>query len=125
MTDWLTFEGRVIAMTWGDSTYTVLPLPDDVTAALERQGAKRVEGEINDHPVNRALIDVRLRKADPNIVETPDDVVLALRQADRTADWDALTAGKKRGMLHGITTAKRAETRQKRINALLEELAAK
>jgi len=68
---------------------------------------------------------VRLRKADPNIVETPDDVVLALRQADRTADWDALTAGKKRGMLHGITTAKRAETRQKRINALLEELAAK
>jgi len=116
------------------------------------KGAKRVEGEINDHPVNLALtkapvteqtflyagkdflkqcditpgalIDVRLRKADPNIVDTPEDVMLAIGQADRTADWDALTAGKKRGMLHSISTAKRVETRQKRISALLKDLAA-
>lgn len=30
-------------MEWGDSVYTVLPIPDDVSQALEALGAKRVE----------------------------------------------------------------------------------
>ncbi len=150
MSDYITFEGRVVPMVWGDSTYTVLPLPDDVTAELTAQGARRVEGEINDHPVNLALtkapvisqtfvyagksllrdcdvtpgemIEVRLRKADPNLVETPHDVLLALRAAEVMAHWDALTPGKQRGLLHGVNTAKRAETRAKRLAALITEL---
>lgn len=150
MDDYITFEARIVPMEWGDNTYTVLPLPDDVTDALTAQGAKRVEGEINDHPVNLALtkapvidqtflwagksllddcgvtpgewIDVRLRKADPNFVETPDDVLLALRQQDATSLWMALTPGKQRGHLHTINTAKRADTRAKRIAKLLTDL---
>lgn len=150
MDDYITFEGRVIPMEWGDSVYTVLPLPDKVCEALKAAGAKRVEGEINDHPVNLALtkapvidqtflwagkslleacditpgewIDVRLRKADPNFVETPDDVLLALRQAGATHLWTGLTPGKQRGHLHTITTAKRAETRSKRIAKLITDL---
>ncbi|MEY1557554.1 YdeI/OmpD-associated family protein [Yoonia sp. R2331] len=151
MTDYITFEGRVVPMIWGESTYTVLPLPDEVTAELAAQGARRVEGELNDYPVNLALtkapvidqtfvyagksllrdcditpgevIDVRLRKADPNLVEVPEDLTLALRAAEATHQWDALTPGKQRGLLHGVTSAKRAETRAKRIALLIKELA--
>ncbi len=150
MTDFITFEGRVVPMIWGDSTYTVLPLPADVSNSLAAQGARRVEGEINDHPVNLALtkapvitetfvytgqsllrdcgvtpgetIEVRFRKADPNVVEAPEDVILALRQADASAVWASLTPGKQRGLLHGVATAKRAETRVKRIAALIAEI---
>lgn len=148
MSDYLSFEGQVVPMEWGKSVYTVLPLPDDIAKALQADGARRVEGEINDHPVNLALttapvidqvflwtgksllqeigiapgepVYVRLRKADDS-VETPEDVMLALRQADATAKWEALTPGKKRGLLHGVNTAKRAETRAKRIAKLIAD----
>ncbi len=53
--DWLTFEGRIEAVTWGRSVYTILKLPADIAAALEAAGAKRVEGEIKEHAVNLAL----------------------------------------------------------------------
>ena len=144
------FEGRVEPMEWGKSVYTVLRLPPDITHALEAEGAKRVEGEINDHPVNLALtkapvfdgvflwagkslldeigiapgdaLEVRLRKADPDYVEVDTDVLQAIRAAEATDRWNALTAGKRRGLLHTITTAKRAETRAKRIAKMIAEL---
>ena len=144
------FEGRVEPMEWGKSVYTVLRLPPDITHVLEAEGAKRVEGEINDHPVNLALtkapvfdgvflwagkslldeigiapgdaLEVRLRKADPDIVEVDTDVLQAIRAAEATDNWNALTPGKRRGLLHTITTAKRAETRAKRIAEMIAEL---
>lgn len=150
MEDWLSFEGVIVAMEWGESVYTVLPLPDDIYDTLKAQGTKRVDVELNDCPFNMALtkapvidsvfiyagknilaaaeiepgqvIDVRLRKADENLVEVPDDVTLALRQAGLTDVWGALSAGKKRGMLHTISLAKRAPTRIKRIQKLIEAL---
>lgn len=148
MTDWVTFEGVVEPLQWGRATYTILRLPDEVVEALGN--AKRVEGEINEHWVNLApsrapvvegmflwagssLLDrlgivpgepleVRLRPAPEDQVETPDDVALALRQADLTSVWEGLTAGKRRGMLYQITTAKTAPTRAKRIHALIQSL---
>ena len=150
MSGYLHFEGQIVPMEWGTSIYTVLPLPDEVAQALQAQRARRVEGEINDHPINLALttapvidqvflwtgkslldqigiapgepLEVRLRKAPEDVVDTPEDVMLALRQADATAIWEALTPGKKRGLLHQINTAKRAETRAKRIAKLIAEL---
>ncbi len=150
MNDYLSFEGRVIPLEWGKSVYTVLPVPDDIAEALQAQGTRRVEGEINDHPVNLALtkapvfdgvflwaaksllkevgispgeiLDVRLRKADDAAVEVDDDIVLALRQGEATDLWAALTPGKQRGLLHGIKTAKRPETRAKRIHAMIAGL---
>nr|WP_238941552.1 YdeI/OmpD-associated family protein [Jannaschia sp. Os4] len=111
---------------------------------------RRVEGEIADHPVNLAptrapvrdgaflwtgkallaeigiapgeVVEVRLRPADPSEVEVPDDVAAALRAADRTAAWEATTPGRRRGMLQAVATAKRAETRAKRIAALVAGL---
>ena len=150
MSEYHVFEGEIIPIELGKSTYTVLPLPDQIADALQAEGARRVEGEINDHPVNLALtkapvidhiflwtgkslldeigiapgepVDVRLRKADDS-VETPEDVMLALRQADATAAWEALTPGKKRGLLHHVNIAKRAETRAKRITKLIADIA--
>jgi hypothetical protein len=53
VTDYVTFEGRITPLEWGMGVYTVLPLPDAVTEALGK--ARRVEGEIADHPVNLAV----------------------------------------------------------------------
>ena len=147
MSEYQTFEAMITPMEWGDSVYTVLPLPEEIVRALD---CKRVEGEIADYPVNLAItrapviedaflwtgkslldtigispgdvVEVRLRPADPNHVEVPEDVATALRAAERTPQWEALTPGKRRGHLHTIETAKRAETRAKRITALIEAL---
>ena len=149
MTDWILFEARIEPMEWGKNTYTVVRLPDDAADALPA-GTRRIEGEFGDVPINLALtkapvidgtfvytgktflrdsglapgevFDARIRPADPNDVETPDDVAHALRAAGRTADWAALTPGKQRGLLHLVNTAKRAETRAKRIAKLISEL---
>ena len=53
MTDWVTFEGRVVPLTWGRATYTILSLPEDVVQALGN--CRRAGGEIAEHPVNLAL----------------------------------------------------------------------
>jgi hypothetical protein len=146
--DYVTFEGRVEPMEWGRATYTILRLPPEVVQALGQ--TKRVEGEINDHPVNLALtrapvlpdvflwagqslldrvgiapgepLEVRLRPAADDVVDVPDDLALALRAADATAAWDALTPGKQRGLLYPVNSAKTAPTRERRIIALIASL---
>jgi hypothetical protein len=148
MSDYVSFEGRIVPLLWGRATYTILPLPAEVATELAR--AKRVEGEINDHPVNLApsrapemeglflwtgqslldrigltvgeAVEVRLRPAPDDAVDLPEDVALALRAADLTEIWEALTPGKRRGMLYQVASAKTAVTRVKRIGKLLEGL---
>ncbi|MEO0632574.1 MAG: YdeI/OmpD-associated family protein [Pseudomonadota bacterium] len=147
--DWHEFEGQIIPMLWGDQTFTILRILDDIIAALPA-GTKRIEGEFADYPVNLALtkapvidgvfvytgksflkdsgiapgdvFDARIRPADPAVIDTPDDVVIALRAAEKTGAWDALTPGRKRGLLHLVNSAKRADTRAKRIAKLVAEL---
>ena len=127
-----------------------MALPPKVLAALGK--TRRVEGEFNDHPVNLAItkappdvidtpflwagksllqkvglepgevFEARLKPVSGDIVETPQDITNALRSAGKTDAWDALTPGKKRGMIHQVDSAKRAETRVKRIAKLLAEL---
>jgi hypothetical protein len=150
LTEYITFEGRIEPLVWGKSTYTILRLPKAVSVALGR--TKRVEGEMNDHPVNLALtrapvcpdvflwagqslldrisiapgepLEVRLRPAPDDRVDVPDDVILALRGANASEAWAALTPGKQRGLLYQISTAKTAPTRIKRIAAMITALAA-
>lgn len=146
--DWITFEAAIEPMEWGRATYTILPLPPRIVAALGP--TRRVEGEIGDHPVNlaitrapvrdgpflwtgRALLDavgiepgepveIRLRPAPDDAVDTPPDVVHALRAAEATAAWAALTPGRRRTLLHPVASARRPETRARRIGALLRAL---
>lgn len=148
MSEYVAFESRVEPMEWGKSTYTVMRIPPDALAAIGP--TRRVEGEINDHPVNLALTkapaiedvfvwagksflkevglapgelaEIRLRAAPDDVVEVPADVTNALRSSGLIDRWDKLTPGKKRGLLHQVGTAKRAETRTRRIAALLATL---
>ncbi|MEO1734253.1 MAG: YdeI/OmpD-associated family protein [Pseudomonadota bacterium] len=150
MQNWLEFEGRIEPLVWGRGTYTILRLPAWVSTSLQAQNTKRVEGEIADFPVNLGLakspevdgvflwtgkslldqigvvpghaLNIRLRPTDPDHVDTPSDVNAALSAADVTHVWTELTPGKRRGLLHQVQTAKRAETRNKRIAALVSHL---
>ncbi len=146
--DWVTFEGRVEPMVWGRSTYTILRVPAAVVTALHP--ARRVMGEIAEHPVNLALtrapviddvflwtgktlldrigiepgerVEVRLRPAPDDLVTLDPDIDNALRGAGLSDRWESLTPGRRRGLLHHIGTAKTQTTRAKRIANLLEEL---
>lgn len=148
MTEFVTFEGRIEAVDWGRATYTILRVPEEVLAALGP--TKRVEGEMAEHPVNLALsrapvvegvflwtgqslldrigaspgemVEVRLRPAPDDAVDTPEDVAGALARAGLMALWEGLTAGKRRGLLYHIATAKTAPTRDKRIARLVADL---
>lgn len=148
MNGWVTFEGRVVPLAWGRSTYTILPLPDDMAAALGP--CRRVEGEIAEHPVNLALsrapvvegaflwagqslldrigispgepVEVRLRPAPDDRVDVDPDIEAALRAGGMAAAWEALTPGKRRGLLYQVATAKTEATRQKRIAKLVDDL---
>jgi hypothetical protein len=146
---YITFDGRIVPLTWGRATYTILPLPAAVVAALGP--ARRVEGEIAEHPVNLALsrapvvegaflwtgasllarvgvapgdaVEVRLRPAADDRVDVPDDVSAALLAAGALAAWDALSPGRRRGLLYRIDSARTAPTRAKRIAAVVAEVA--
>ena len=150
MNEYLTFDAKVQPLVWGKSTFTIVRLPQTIAEEFLAIGAKRVEGEMNDHPVNLALtkappvdgvflwagkslldrigvrpgenFEVRLRMADTDGVEVPLDVLRALRSAGVAAQWEGLTPGKRRGLLYKIESAKRAETRASRISALAEFL---
>jgi hypothetical protein len=150
MTDWLCFEGRIEAVVWGRASYTLMRLPPDVADALLDAGAKRVEGEMNEHPVNLALtrapvvedvflwtgqsllerigvapgdvLEVRLRPVPDDRVDLPGDLALALAEAGVADRWEALTPGRRRGMLYKLDTARTASTRAKRIAALVAGL---
>ncbi|MEM6823911.1 MAG: YdeI/OmpD-associated family protein [Pseudomonadota bacterium] len=146
--EYVAFEGTVEPMPWGDKTYTVLPVPHEVVARLG--DTKRVEGEIADHPVNLALsrapviegvflwtgrallerigidpgeqVEVRLRAAPADAVEIPGDLRNALLRTNSIGLWEALSPGKRRGALHQVVSAKRPETRARRIDALIAHL---
>ena len=144
MTGYITFEGRIEPLVWGKATYAILRLPEEVTKALRQ--ANGVEGEIADHPVNLAptlapvvegaflwagkslsarigvepgaLMEVRLRPADPREVDLAGDIETALRAGQVIDAWQALTPGKRRGHLYQVEVAKTLGTRAKRIAAL-------
>ena len=148
---YVSFEARIVPLRWGENTYTILPLPAAVMDALG--GARRVEGEIGEHPVNMGVaradpavlegpflytgkaflaeagiapsetVEVRLRPADPDAVEMPEGLEAAIRAAGLTAAWEALTPGRRRALAHPVRAAKRAETRARRIAALISDLA--
>ncbi|MGL4320143.1 MAG: YdeI/OmpD-associated family protein [Paracoccaceae bacterium] len=148
MTEYIAFQGRIEPMVWGRATYTILRVPKTVVAALGP--TKRVEGEMNDHPINLALtrapvcpdvflwagqsllerigiapddlLEVRLRPAPDDLVDVPDDVAFALQSTGQTSVWAALTPGKQRRLLYQIGTAKTASTRSKRITTLIATL---
>ncbi len=132
--------------------YSVVDLPPALAADLPFDGPRlRIEGEIDGVPFEAALmpdgggghylmtpskmlkklgktvgdsVTVAFGIADPNAVPEPPELRAALDELpDLRMVWDGLTPGKRRGLVHGIATAKRPETRIKRVGALIDQLA--
>ena len=57
-------------------------------------------------------------------VEVPADLAAALDAAGARAAFDALTFSRRKELARGVTEAKRPETRERRIAAVVEELSA-
>jgi hypothetical protein len=143
---WVEFDGFIEPMEWGRSTYTVIRVPSDCVVALEVRG-RRVEGLIDDVPVNLALtrspaidgvflwagksllrrlrvvagdsVHVRLRPADPDAVSVPDDVASALESSSSQGRWGQLTPGRRRALLARVDSAATRRTRARRIDELI------
>ena len=133
----------------GDLHYTVVFAPPDVVAVLPGGGPLRVRGELAEMPVEGALmpvrgrryllvpapllrerglavgdsVEVRLSLADPDAVEVPSELRLAIHAEDALARaWEALTVGRRRGLAHRVASAKRADTRAKRVSEIVAAL---
>lgn len=133
----------------GELHYTVVFAPSEVVAALPGGGPLRVAGEVAEMPVEGALmptdgrrylmvprdlmrerglkvgdtVEVRLSLSDPDAVDVPNDLRLALNaEAELAGAWDALTPGRRRGCAHRVASAKRSETRAKRVDEIVAAL---
>ena len=58
----------------------------------------------------------------PRTVELPDDLAAALRGGDAQANFDALSPSARKAHVTNVESAKTAETRQRRIDAIVAKL---
>ena len=131
--------------------YTVVYLPDALKEVLplKQSPRLRISGEVNDYPFEAALTPVkgawyillsketldnidarpgdvatiRFRIADQNAVQMPDALIDALDRNENMRDlWDSLTPGKQRGLAYLVASAKRDETKAKRVALVFDVL---
>ncbi len=146
-----TFEGRVVLHNLGTYTYTVIFLPPELCGdlPLDEHPRLRVEGEVGEQPFEGAWqpvrgrwyimlskqllrdaelsvgdeVGVRFAVVDQSAVEVPLALRLALEADERAASaWEGLSAGKRRGLVHRVLSAKTATTRGRRVAEVLETL---
>lgn len=148
--EWVEFDALVEVIPWGRSVYTVIRLDRALEEAARAAGTRRVEGTIDDVPVNvgvnRAdvlpdafmyagkgllrrlgarpgdLVDCRLRPADPDDVPLADDVHRALADAGRLEAFERRSPAQRRRLLQPIEDAVKVETRQQRTAAMVRAL---
>ena len=148
--DWISFDGQIEIMFWGEKVYTVLKIPEDVLRTIDQFNSKRVDLEIRDFSYNLALTkapifdgvflyfgkdkltetnlsvgditEFRLRASDPNCVEIPAELQEALILNDAEKLWNELSPGMRRTKLQPILKAKQETTKGRRIHALIHSL---
>ncbi|MEN0109993.1 MAG: YdeI/OmpD-associated family protein [Planctomycetota bacterium] len=131
--------------------YSVVWLPERLNAdlPLKQHPRLRVDAEVDGRPHHGAFmpvrgrwylllskktlaairrsdgdrVHVRFRVADQEAVDVPAELRHAL-EADALAQaaWEASTAGRRRGLAYRVASAKRAETRERRVEEVLDEL---
>ena len=145
------FEGVVEHHFVSTYRYTVVFLPAGLAAELpfDKHPRLRASGEINDVPFSAAWqpvrgrwymmlskrllrdaelsvgdpADVRFRVEDADSVDVPVALADALAaNATAGAAWAGLSAGKRRGFAHLVSSAKTAPTQQKRLAEVLQAL---
>lgn len=145
------FEGRVVHHDLGTMRYTVVFLPEEIAAALplDAHPRLRMSGELDGVPISGAwqpsrgrwylmlsksalrdagrrvgdTVELRFRVEDQDEVAVPEALQAALDADDRArAAWEALSAGRRRGLAHRIATAKTATTLGARLQELITAL---
>jgi hypothetical protein len=148
--EWVEFDALVEVMPWGRNVYIILRLKRALENAVSNARTRRVEGTIEDVPVNvgvnRAdvlpdafmyagktlqrrlgarpgdVVHCRLRPADPDDVPLADDIHRALVDAGRLTAFERKTPAERRRLLQPIEAAVKPQTRQQRTTALLRSL---
>jgi hypothetical protein len=134
------------------AAWTFLVLPKKASAKLPTRGPTAVEGTINDHPFKAVLapdgqrshwLKVDRRTAEAAGAAAGDTVTLELKPAakepeprvpadlgkalaavpDARETWSDITPAARRDWIHWITSAKRQETRERRIGSACDMLA--
>ncbi|MEM6799390.1 MAG: YdeI/OmpD-associated family protein [Planctomycetota bacterium] len=146
------FETKVAIHDFGRMAYHVAFLPVETLSELPLGGKKRlrIAGEINGHPyrggclpagegkyyliLSKAFLKscrckagdrifVQFSLDDPDAVDVPKELQFALDANPRAADaWQKLTSGKRRGLAYRVATAKRAATRENRVEEVMQDL---
>ncbi len=145
------FETAITRHAVGTYHYTVVYLPDAIARTLPfaQHPRLRIEADVGGVPVKGAWqpakgvwylmlpkaglrhagltigdhVEVAFRVIAQDDVDVPTELAEALaRSAKRRKAWAAHTAGTQRGLAHFVESAKRAETRQKRLEAVLAAL---
>lgn len=145
------FEAKVKLLQFENFSLSVAVLPKKLESKLplKQLPRLRITGEINGIRFEGALqptkqgwylmVSRRLLKicgsavgekvtvdfdiADQDAVEIPDELRFALDADDEAASrWNALTPGKRRGFAYRIASAKRPETRERRVEEMIQLL---
>lgn len=145
------FRETVVAHDFGKFAYTVVYLPDELVGELplKKFPRLRINAEVNEFELEAALqptagrwflllskrvlkacdaalgdsVRVRFCIADQDAVNVPEELQQALNgDANATSKWEALTPGKQRSFAYRVASAKRLETRLKRVNEVFEML---
>ena len=149
------FRGKISQRKLGKMRQNLVWLPDEIRQQLplDQYPRLRVMAEVNELRINGAwqpsrgrwflLLSKKFCKlcgvgvgdevkiefwiADQNAIEIPDELRFALEADEKAAAlWERTTIGKRRAMAHYVDGAKRAETRERRVEemiAMLEEVA--
>lgn len=145
------FSTKLKSHQFGRVSYVVAYLPKKLIRELplEENPRLRIDGEINGFRFDNALhpsrgkwyvlipkktqqkLRIRLGSevfiqfdiADQNAVEIPPELLHALNVNSRANEiWGKLTPGKRRGFAYRVNSAKRSETRQNRVDEVIEKL---
>ncbi|GAA1914356.1 hypothetical protein GCM10009737_14620 [Nocardioides lentus] len=145
------YDAPLELLVWGRHVYTVLYLDDLLVDAVARERTRRVEGHLDDVPVNLGVnradvvdrpflyagvalrrrlgagaghvVACRLRPADPDHVPVPDDVRTALEATGRLHDFEGQRPAARRRLLQPVEDAVQDATRARRIAALVRSVA--
>ncbi|MEO1525209.1 MAG: YdeI/OmpD-associated family protein [Planctomycetota bacterium] len=147
------FEAKLVKSGMGDVEFTVAYVPKEITSKLEFGKSKRlrIDGEVNGVRIELALmpqrgkwfllISKKLQKlaglsrgdtasiafdvADQDAIHVPRELQYALEANDSArAVWESWTPGKRRGFCFRVDSAKRSETRERRVMEVIEALLA-
>lgn len=145
------FEAPIELLDFGRMAYSVVYVPPAVLSSMPNGGSRvRVTGEVAGKPFDGACLPagegrfylllskkylkaarleigdrvfVSLRIADPDAVDIPPELQAAIDASAAVGRaWAELTPGKQRGLAYRVASAKRPETRQRRVDEVLEEI---